>query len=59
MERFIHYAVIEGETRQELERKVNDLLMRGYRPVGGVCVSAEATDDGIAYRFLYAQAMMT
>lgn len=52
------FQVLEGSDATEVSAKVSDAMREGWRPVGGVCVTAirgEAADAGNYWN--YAQAM--
>lgn len=50
--KIIKYFVVNEETDQRLERKVNALLLRGWQPLGGVCITNLPTGN------VFAQAMV-
>ena len=34
-----HYTVVKAKTVKQLDKKVSELITKGYRPLGGVAVS--------------------
>lgn len=35
------YTVATGRTHADLESRVNDLIKRGWQPIGGICLDVE------------------
>jgi hypothetical protein len=51
----MEYTVVKEENRDELIKKVTDLIKQGWKPLGGVAVSTVAPIMGI---HIYCQALI-
>lgn len=37
-----NYQIITGDSPYTLEKKVNELVLKGYNPIGGVCLNPDS-----------------
>jgi len=51
----MEYTVVEGHNREELIRKVVELIKQGWKPLGGIAVS---TVFPIIGNYIFCQAML-
>jgi hypothetical protein len=42
MNQIAEYKIISGRNCNELEKHVNDMIARGFQPLGGVCTLLDA-----------------
>jgi hypothetical protein len=52
----MHYKIAIGKDSEKLADNVNELIEKGYEPVGGIAV--EAVQDGTTLRFNLYQGMI-
>ena len=51
----MQYTVVEEHNRDELIKKVNELIQQGWQPLGGIAVSTVAP---ILRNYMYCQALI-
>jgi hypothetical protein len=53
----VSYAIIQGQSLQHLEDRVNQQIGEGWIPQGGVSVIAQSTRESLSY-YAWTQAMI-
>ena len=55
----MQYLIIEEDKRSRLEKRINEYIKQGWRPVGGVSVCcAFSAGGGRQYNSVYTQAII-
>ncbi|HEY5536462.1 MAG TPA: hypothetical protein VIL99_16200 [Ignavibacteria bacterium] len=56
----MHYKIVSGKTREQLERSVNELITKGYEPIGGMVIESVSVNSAIGkgLRFNMYQSML-
>ena len=57
MNRITDYKLVESDERTEIEKKVQELIAKGWQPLGGISTFQAIGPDGCDYSG-YAQAMV-
>ena len=57
-EKIKEYTVVTGEAPNELNRFVNALIVKGWRPQGGVSVIHRRSEESRMEQIIFAQALV-